>query len=65
MAEKVFLKPREGVKVRMPLPGVGHLPEEGAPVEKTIYWRRRINDGDVLVASAPKKPAEPPAPKAE
>ncbi len=64
MAEKVFLKPREGVKVRMPKPAIGHLPEDGAFVEKSIYWRRRINDGDVVAATPPKK-TESPAPKVE
>ena len=30
-----------------------HLPVEGAEVPDTQYWRRRIADGDVILAPAP------------
>jgi hypothetical protein len=30
-----------------------HLPAEGAEVPDTQYWRRRIADGDVILAPAP------------
>ena len=46
MPRKFFVKPREGVKVRIPDTSQ-HLPSEGASVPATSYWLRRINDGDV------------------
>ncbi len=57
MTHKVFLQPRPGVKVRMP-ENSGHLPADGQEVALSLYWRRRIQDGDVVEARAPKmKPA--------
>lgn len=53
MAEKVFLKPQSGMKIRMPETN-GHLPDEGMELELTHYWRRRIKDGDVVKVQPPK-----------
>jgi len=36
---------------RPPMPR--HLPAEGVEVPDTQYWRRRIADGDVILAPAP------------
>lgn len=47
---QIFVKPRPGMLVNSPdHPIIGFLPEEGAEVENSIYWRRRIADGDVEV----------------
>jgi hypothetical protein len=32
-----------------------YLPVEGAEVPDTEYWRRRIADGDVILAPAPEQ----------
>lgn len=46
MSRKIFVRPVEGIKVR--IPGTSqHLPSEGASVTATSYWLRRISDGDV------------------
>tara|TARA_R110000772_G_scaffold246088_1_gene359706 strand:+ start:1122 stop:1307 length:186 start_codon:yes stop_codon:yes gene_type:complete len=50
----VFLKPKdEQTKVRNPANG-DYLPAEGAVVELTSFWRRRLRDGDVVEAKPPK-----------
>lgn len=53
---KIFIKPANGLKIRDPETKI-HLPEEGAQVEKSPFWSRRIKSGDVLQveALAPKK----------
>lgn len=62
--ERIHIWPRAGRSVRMP--EGGHLPEEGLEVETSLFWQRRIADGDVVVApldvagEAP-APAAPPA----
>lgn len=53
----LYIKPAPGLKVRDPRTGE-HLPEDGAEKPKIRYWLRRLADGDVVKASAPK-----PAPK--
>jgi hypothetical protein len=40
-------------EARPPMPR--HLPAEGAEVPDTQYWRRRIADGDVILAPAPEQ----------
>ena len=43
-----FLKPENNtLKIRMPDSG-DYLPEDGAEVVLTGFWRRRIKDGDVI-----------------
>ncbi len=57
MNQTIFIKPRDGVKVRDPLTGE-HLPEAGAEKPRGRYWLRRLNDGDVQIVSRPKAPAK-------
>jgi hypothetical protein len=40
-------------EARAPMPR--HLPPEGAEVPDTEYWRRRIADGDVVLAQPSKR----------
>jgi hypothetical protein len=52
---RMFVVPAPGLKVPVPEarpPLARHLPPEGAEVEATEYWRRRIADGDVRLAAA-------------
>jgi|GEM_PF-2041321 len=52
----VYLKPIAGVVVQYPGTKAA-LPAEGAEVALDNYWRRRINDGSVVVVAK----AEPAA----
>ncbi len=52
----LFLKPAPGRQVRDPVSGQV-LPEAGAEVPATNYWTRRLQDGDVIQAAAPKAEA--------
>lgn len=45
----MFVKPNNGLSVRCPVKGT-LLPKEGAEVPDNIFWRRRLSDGDVVVA---------------
>ena len=47
----MFIKPVAGRSVHDPERG-DTLPPEGRDVEPTQYWQRRVNDGDVVEASA-------------
>jgi hypothetical protein len=49
MPTAVTIKPAPGLKVRKPDGPL--LPEEGATVELTSYWRRRLAAGDVIEVS--------------
>lgn len=52
---RMFVVPAPGLRVPMPEarpPMSRHLPPEGAEVEATEYWRRRLADGDVRLAAA-------------
>lgn len=55
MREKIFLVPRAGYIVRDP-ETKKPLPAEGMEVERSSYWVRRIQAGDVsiFVISKPK-----------
>lgn len=50
----IYVIPKKGLKVRDPDAG-NHLPEAGALVEASSYWRRRLRDGDVTLGNEPKK----------
>lgn len=50
---QIFVRPRDGLVLRLP-EGAGTLPAEGMEVERSLFWDRRIADGDVLVTAAPK-----------
>lgn len=54
--KKLLVKPAPNRLVRDPATG-RPLPAEGAEVEGSSYWLRRLSDGDVVDASTEKKPA--------
>lgn len=54
MPETITVIPVAGRKVRNPATGQP-IPAEGIQVEKSAFWTRRINDGDVTVAPAKAK----------
>lgn len=59
-----FIKPAQaGLVVRRPENGKP-LPEEGASVEWSAHWQRRLDDGSVIEAEAPKAATEQPKPVA-
>ena len=53
---RVQLRPAEGRRVRDPASG-DVMPAEGMEVTMDIYWRRRLDDGDVVVVPA-RKPSK-------
>lgn len=61
----MFVIPAAGMKV----PDPAHpkrspaylLPPEGREVEDSLYWTRRVRDGDVSVGTAPAPVADSPA----
>lgn len=55
-----FLIPKSGLVVRDPHT-LQALPPEGASVEVTAYWLRRIHAGDVCERRTPPKPTKPAA----
>lgn len=56
MPEKVFLKPaRPGLVVRDPAT-MEPLPDAGAYKSPSIYWKRRIREGSVILDDPPKNP---------
>lgn len=58
----MFVKPASPeLKVADPAarpPAPRHLPATGAEVPETEYWRRRLADGDVVIAKPPRAPKE-------
>lgn len=54
----MFVKPAPGRIVRDPVKGT-LLPESGAQVPDTIFWCRRLRDGDIEICTPDKgvKPA--------
>ena len=53
--ERIYVKPREGLKVRFENPQHGFVPADGCPVPKTTYYHRRLKCGDLVrVDPAPK-----------
>lgn len=50
----IFVRPRDGLVLRMPEGGT--LPAEGMEVARSLFWDRRIADGDVSVV--PPKPGK-------
>lgn len=61
MTERIFIKPvpqpdgQPALKVRKPVNG--HLAADGEFVNPESYWLRRINDGDVVIATPPAETA--------
>lgn len=61
----MYLKPTSP-DVRVPDPAQAGtpgywLPADGREVEDSMYWARRLIDGDVVEAAAPAAPAPAPA----
>jgi hypothetical protein len=48
--ELILVKPAPGLKVRDPDTRL-HIPDDGAEVPDTNYWRRRIKAGDVSLVT--------------
>ncbi len=53
----MFVKPVAGRLVRCPVRGE-FLPESGAEVPDTLFWHRRLRDGDVVEPVAETKLAK-------
>ncbi len=54
--EQMYVTPAPGLLVPYPDPQVKKkLPPEGDWVPCSVYWLRRLRDGDVLKGKAPKK----------
>lgn len=53
MTNKIFIKPKNGLTVLKP----DHTPlkAEGEELASSVYWQRRIKDGEVLVIKPVKK----------
>ncbi len=54
MTEKVFVRPREGLIVPDP-DRHDTLPPGGRLVPLDAFWKRRLNDGDVVLSTETKK----------
>lgn len=54
---RVYIKPKNDKRPVYPRSS-RLLPVEGAEVELSIYWQRRLKDGDVEVTNPPKPRAE-------
>ena len=50
-----WLKPKQGVLVRYEEPLRGHVPPEGDELPLTVYYRRRVRDGDLVPGRRPAK----------
>lgn len=62
-AETVRVKPAPGLKVRFEEPSQGHIPEKGADVPMTVYYHRRLADGDLVRVERTQAPPREPAKK--
>ena len=51
----MFIKPAAGLKVRVDAGRL--LAEEGEEVVDSVYWQRRLRDGDVVLAEPPQQPS--------
>lgn len=54
MSNRVFVRPAEGVVLRNPLTGE-RIPEEGSHVQLNSFWRRRIQEGSLVIAKPAKQ----------
>ncbi len=64
MTNKTYIKPGvdkddQPYKVRKPTKPTEFLAEEGELVVLDKHWHRRLRDGSVVKADAPKAPAKP------
>lgn len=56
IAERVFIKPGvmpDGTPMKARKPMGGFLADDGEEVNLDSHWRRRLTDGDVVLATAP------------
>lgn len=58
MLQTVYVKPKEGGRVRQPERNSRVMPAEGALVPRNGYYTRLILAGDVVIADVPKAPPE-------
>lgn len=61
IAERVFIKPGvmpDGTPMKARKPMGGFLAAEGEEVNLDSHWRRRLTDGDVVLAEPPAKTAK-------
>ena len=58
MSETKRVQPAKGLLVRHENPTHGHIPPEGEDVVMSRYYRRRLRDGDLIVAAPKPKPAK-------
>jgi len=56
---KIKVKPKEGLKIVMPDLN-RELPVEGAVVEASTYWHRRLAEGDVVLVEEIKEEKQQP-----
>lgn len=61
MTPTVFVRPREGLRLRMPSGDV--FPAEGTSVPLCLYVQRRLDDGDLVEAAPPAEATEPAGPR--
>ena len=54
---EIYVRPANGLVLRMP--DGGTLPAEGMQVEPSLFWQRRLADGDVVAGEPPAPPAKP------
>ena len=52
MSREISIKPADGYVVRDPS-SAAPLPATGAVVHHSAYWQRRINEGSVVITTAP------------
>ena len=55
--DTAWLRPASGLLVRHEDPSRGMVPEDGAEVPMTKYYRRRVADGDLVRGRRPKPPS--------
>ena len=56
---KIKVKPKEGLKIVMPEVN-RDLPQDGAVVESSTYWQRRLAEGDVVLIEEIKEEKQQP-----
>lgn len=59
--ERRRLKPAEGKTVALEPPAKGDVPAKGAELPLTQYYRRRIDDGDLVECEPPARGKQAPA----
>jgi hypothetical protein len=57
----MYVIPKSGILIRDPDLKT-HIPPEGREVPDSLFWQRRINDGDVTVGKAPTSKSSASAP---